>query len=166
MDERIVMGNHMVCYTDGACNATKKRSGIGMVWYHPDIFVDLTNGENNNSKPCWSYHEEIFSSREGVEFPTNNDAEYLSLIRAMEHAILSDCVELTVFMDSKLVVCQVTGIWKINFEHLQTYKNIVDSLGKKIRLNIFHIKREHNKWADYQSKLAIGMAPINSKFKM
>jgi ribonuclease HI len=160
----IQFAKHMICYTDGACNSNKKRSGIGIVWYFPDQLVDITNGENNISKPCFAYYEEIFPNREGIEFPTNNDAEYTSLIRSMEHAISSHCEELTVFMDSQLVVSQVTGAWKINYIHLRNYKKIIDSMGKKIKLNVYHVKREHNQWADYQSKLSIGMAPEKSKY--
>ena len=108
-----------------------------------------------NEKPCTCYGEEIFANRIKIKYPTNNDAEYMSLIRAMEEAILYGLEGIIVFMDSKLVVNQVNNKWKINYNHLQIYKSKIDNLRKKVKINVYHIKRNYNQWADYFSKYII-----------
>lgn len=149
--------DHMIAYTDGASNPHIKKSGIGIVWFYPIQLVYPDKGETlkMNEKPCATYAEEITSTRENIEYPTNNDAEYISLITALKIAIDAGCKKITVFMDSKLVVNQVNGIWNINHTHLLNYKKNIDKLKNKIELKLFHVKRKFNTWADYQSKLSI-----------
>ena len=161
---------HMVAYTDGASQCRIKRAGIGIVFYYPTQMIRTTDGKSLkfNEKPCSEYHEEIFSNRSNVEYPTNNDAEYISLIKAMVIAISKKCKKITVFMDSKLVVNQVSGVWNINHDHLRKYINKIDKLKQKILLKIYHIKREYNKWADHYSKVSIdeNTPYMDKKFKI
>jgi ribonuclease HI len=162
-DEYVYLLDSMVAFTDGASNPHVKRSGIGIAFYYTDQLTYPYKGETlkPNQKPCCVIAEEIKVNRFGVKFPTNNDAEYLSLIRAMEFSIDANVKKLNVFMDSKLVVCQVDNKWKINHDHLRNYKKQVDELRKKITMNVYHVKREYNEYADYYSKLAIDQ---NTKF--
>lgn len=152
---------NMVAYVDGASNRHIKRSGVGIAWFREKQLISVYNGNSlkRNEKPCACYAEEIFteknSKRKRLVCPTNNDAEYISLIRAMEEGILYGVEKLTVFMDSKLVVNQVNGRWKINYDHLRNYKLKIEKLKKKIKLSVYHIKREYNQWADYFSKFII-----------
>jgi ribonuclease HI len=157
MEETVEFENIMVAYVDGASNSHIKRSGVGIAWFYQKQLINTHRGETlkKNEKPCACYGEEIFSNRKNIKCPTNNDAEYMSLIRAMEEAILYNVKGIIVFMDSKLVVNQVNNKWKINYDHLQNYKLKVDSLRKKVRINVYHIRREYNQWADYFSKYII-----------
>lgn len=170
MTESVYFLDNMICFVDGASNPHIKKSGIGIAWFYPNQLIYSDKGESLkfNEKPCATYAEEIISQRKSVEYPTNNEAEYQSLLTAITLAIESDCKKITVFMDSKLVVNQVNDKWNINHAHLLNYKNKIDKLKQKIKLNLFHIRREHNTWADYQSKLAIGKTSNfeDNKFKI
>jgi ribonuclease HI len=118
-------------YVDGAANMNIKRCGIGVV-----------------------FEDEIIT--EEIAYGTNNDAEYLGLICALERGIERGLAEIDVYMDSKLVVQQVKGNWRINFPHLLAHNNRVKELGKQIKFSVSHVRREFNDEADYWSKYAIG----------
>src|SRR5206468_7600167 len=76
--------------------------------------------------------------RESVEFNdrgdlvTNNEAEYLTLTRALERLLSivhgdSKNIGVTIYGDSALVVNQVNGVWKIKSPHLRELReNVVD----------------------------------------
>jgi len=155
--EEVTFFTHMIAFTDGASNPHKKRSGVGITWFYPKQLIDIKNGTTliNGEKPCASYSEEIYANRPNIQYPTNNDAEYVSLIKALEIAINVGCEKITVFMDSKLIVCQVNNLWNINHDHLRNYKKKIDELKKNIKLELYHVKREYNTWADYFSKFSI-----------
>lgn len=125
----------MKVYVDGAANMHVKRCGIGCVFENGDVIC------------------------EEIEYGTNNDAEYIGLIRALEHAIETGINELEIFMDSMLVVQQVNGKWKINYDHLLKHNNRVKELRKQVvNVSVNHVRREFNEEADFWSKLAIDKA--------
>ena len=115
---------------DGASNPHSLRSGIGVV-FEDEIIV------------------------EEIEHGTNNDAEYQGLICALKRGIERGLSDITVYMDSMLVVQQVNGNWNINYPHLKAYNKEIKELTKHIRLVLKHVRREHNNEADYLSKYAI-----------
>ena len=122
----------MKVYVDGAANMHIKRCGIGCVFDNGDVIC------------------------EEIDYGTNNDAEYIGLIRALEHAIDSGMDELDVFMDSMLVVRQVKGEWRINYPHLRVHNKRVQELRKKLKkFSVNHVRREFNDEADFWSKYAI-----------
>lgn len=55
----------------------------------------------------------------GIGRATNNVAEYKALIAGLELALDKGVSHIEVFMDSKLVVQQVKGLWKIKNESLR-----------------------------------------------
>jgi len=132
----------MKVYVDGASNQHIKRSGIGIV-----------------------FEDEVLY--EEIEYGTNNDAEYMGLIVAMERAIEKNLEYIDVYMDSKLVVEQVNGNWKINYKHLEEYNDKIKLLKLKIKIKLNHIRREFNEEADYLSKVSIDKnTPLmDKKFK-
>ncbi|MBV9689197.1 MAG: ribonuclease HI family protein [Ktedonobacteraceae bacterium] len=80
---------------------------------------------------------------------TNNQAEYEGLILALNLALKYNCSHLTCFMDSQLVVMQVTGKYKIKDEGLRAKAQIVDSLLRRFAfVEIKYVPREKNKEAD------------------
>lgn len=147
----------MIVFCDGASNPKTKKSGIGAVWFEETQFKDPTDGKTliHNPTQYMSLSKEIFGSKTKYIYPTNNEAEYLSLIAAIEKSIENDILEIVVYMDSKLVVNQVNGLWKINFPHLQELKNKVDKLKTNLKLTVKHIRREYNTHADIESKNCI-----------
>ena len=139
----------MIIFCDGASNPHTKRSGIGAVWFKPEQFNDPTNGKSliPGEKPIWTLSKEIYNNK---GYPTNNEAEYRSLIEALKFSIDKNITNVNVFMDSKLVVNQVQNKWKINYPHLQQLKNQVDQIN--ITFTVKHIRREYNTHADKASK--------------
>ncbi len=87
---------------------------------------------------------------------TNNAAEYLSLISALEFAVESEIEKLMVYSDSELVVKQLKGEYKTRNPLLKKLHaaagELIDSL-KEFRIN--HIPRSENKRADKLANKAI-----------
>src|ERR1700709_246284 len=54
----------------------------------------------------------LAESKQAIGHATNNVAEYRGLIAGLEDAMKLDATEVEVFMDSKLVVEQMSGRWK------------------------------------------------------
>lgn len=144
----------MIIYCDGASNPHTKRSGIGAVWFEENQLINPEDGKTLKCGeiPIYTLSEEI---KKNGGYPTNNEAEYQSLIKSLKFSIENDINDVIVYMDSKLVVNQVQGLWRINFPHLQYLKNEVDKLKKNIKFKIKHIRRGYNKHADLQSKLCL-----------
>ena len=143
----------MIIFCDGASNPHTKRSGIGVVWFDPNYLSNPECGKTlmKNASPGFIISKEIYS---GVanKYPTNNEAEYLSLIEALKYSVEQNIKQVNIFMDSKLVIEQVKGKWRINYPHLQKLKDIVDQYKTQIKFKLKHVKREYNKHADKASK--------------
>lgn len=140
----------MIIFCDGASNPHKKRSGIGAVWYNNEDLEDPEDPKTVLSEPYKTLSEEIFSVQEG-RHPTNNEAEYLSLIRALEETEETNS-PVIIYMDSKLIINQVNNRWKINFPHLAKLKAKVDKLREDIQVDLRYVPREYNSMADKASK--------------
>src|SRR5690606_876046 len=83
---------------------------------------------------------------------TNNVAEYMGVLRALEHLTKNTekrPLKVTCYMDSMLVAQQLSGNWKIKNEALRnlyfSIKKIEDDLGE---ISYIAIPREQNKEAD------------------
>lgn len=137
-----------VVFCDGASNPHTKRSGIGVVWFNDTQFHNPNDPTSllPNQYPHKIISQEIFSSK---GYPTNNEAEYHSLIKALQE---SKEQNIKIFMDSKLVVNQVNNLWKINYPHLLKLKKQVDTLRENTQCTIEHVLRQHNTHADKASK--------------
>ena len=89
---------------------------------------------------------------QGGEFlgqATNNQAEYQSLKVGLERSLALGAKSLAVFMDSQLVVRQVSGQYKVKNEGLKDiYKQVMDLIKNFDNFQINHIDRELNKTAD------------------
>ena len=64
-------------------------------------------------------------------YGTSNLAEYLAMIRAVEHAQKLNIAEVIILTDSKLVQKQVYGDWKCNYIHLKEARNVLRKLLNK-----------------------------------
>lgn len=98
----------------------------------------------------------LFEEGKCLGVATNNEAEYRALIHLLEvcaaDPILarSGAQRMLIHCDSKLVVEQVTGKWKIKEPRLQELYNQVQiaKAGISFPLRIKHVGREDNKRAD------------------
>ncbi len=86
---------------------------------------------------------------------TNNVAEYMALILALQEVLSMKDEEVSVYADSELVVQQVKGKYKVKNERLYTLnilaKHLVGLIGK---LSLLHKGREENKQADLLARQA------------
>ena len=80
---------------------------------------------------------------------TNNYAEYQGLNLGVAAAVRVGVNELSIFMDSQLIVRQINGQYKVrNQELLVIYKEVKASLAKLKAYQISYIPRRHNTLAD------------------
>ena len=126
-------------YCDGGSRGNPGHSGAGVV---------IKDIEENIISEISEY----------LGIKTNNYAEYSSLLLALEK-----CIELginqskiEIFMDSKLVVEQVNGNWKVKSENIKVlHLNIMELLKFFSNVSIKHILREKNKHADLLANKAM-----------
>jgi ribonuclease HI len=94
-----------------------------------------------------------------IAHATNNVAEYTALIIGLEEARRHDVQDLEIRMDSKLVVEQMNGKWKIKHPNLRPLAiqagALLASFPKRL---IRHIPREQNTIADTLANRAIDEA--------
>lgn len=90
-------------------------------------------------------------------FGTNNTAEWHALIEALKYTTGSQCSHLTVRMDSRLVVEQANGRWKIKHANLKPLAFEAAALRQRLsdqgcRVFIEWVPREQNHEADALSR--------------
>jgi len=87
-----------------------------------------------------------------INIATNNEAEYLGLILALQHTIelwWDDSVKLKVYSDSELVVKQVRGEYKVHNSRMFALWETVQVLISRLEgFEIHHIPRDENTKAD------------------
>ena len=90
---------------------------------------------------------------------TNNVAEYTALIIGLEEAQRHDVQDLDIRMDSKLVVEQMNGKWKIKHPNLKPLAKQAGALLASFPTRqIRHVPREQNTIADALANRAIDEA--------
>ncbi len=96
------------------------------------IYVD---GGTRNSNICLVDGDKIIVKYR-KHSPTNNELEYLALLYALGY--VRDKYKgknITIYSDSKLIVNQVTGKWRVTTESLKPlYNKCVSLMTKKIKL--------------------------------
>lgn len=129
------------------------------------VYINTDGGSRGNPGPaaigvvfCGPLGEEIHNYNECIGVGTNNDAEYKAIIAALKILVKSqwflannlDQKEVICRLDSKLVVEQVNGNYKIKEERIKVYvaeiKEIISQI--KLRISFIYVPREQNKRAD------------------
>jgi len=95
---------------------------------------------------------------------TNNQAEYHALIEGLKAVKPWAPDRLEIFLDSKLVVEQVKGQYKIKEPQLQKLHAEAMRLLDGIAYEIKHVVREENRGADHLANMAIDAKVPKSKF--
>ena len=127
----------VIIYTDGAADPNPGPAAIGVI-----IKDEKGNIINSISKY--------------VGHTTNNKAEYLAVIEALEEALKLGATSVDLKSDSELVVRQITGIYKVRKEELKLLFQKVKQLQNSLRnFQVTHIKRNRNKAADRLTKKAL-----------
>ena len=100
--------------------------------------------------------DEIHTISEAIGIASNNVAEYKSLIFALEYSLEKNYLNLEIFLDSKLVVEQINGNFKVKSDNLKKLNSDALNLLKKFdSISIKHIYREQNKRADQLANMAL-----------
>ena len=120
-------------FTDGASQLDKNNAGIGGL---------LKSGE-----------KVIFSFAENVGNCTNNEAEYLALIKGIQLCIEKKILDVKIFCDSEFIVRQVNGDDKVNNERMiKLHSKTLDLCSMLENWSVSHVMREKNTEADLLSK--------------
>ncbi len=132
-------------YCDGGSRSNPGPSGLGVAGYDTDV---------DGHKEC------IFEKGIFIENCSNNFAEYLALREALNYPLVSDDKNIEVYSDSKLIVEQVSGRWKVKSNDLkelaQSAITRVQELRKHgVQVTITWIPREKNVHADSLANLAM-----------
>ncbi len=133
-----------ILYADGAARGNPGPAGAGAVLMDADghVLAELTKS---------------------LGHATNNVAEYTALIIGLEEARRRGVDDLDVRMDSKLVVEQMNGRWKIKHPNMKPLALRAGELwGTFARRSIVHVPREENAIADALSNKAIDDAPTST----
>jgi ribonuclease HI len=125
-------------YFDGSCAGNPCTVG-GIGWY---LKTDTLEVEGMG----------IIKSDVGV---TNNQCEYLALIRLLEDAVSFKVRDLDVRGDSQLVIRQVRGEYTVNNPTLLSFKDRVIELSKLLNVRFTWVPREHNRYANDLSQRAL-----------
>jgi len=97
----------------------------------------------------------------GIGSTTNNVAEYQALISGLELALEHEVREIEIFLDSTLVVSQVTGKWKIKNDRLRGLAVRARSLIDKFdRASISYVPRADNEHADRLANIGMDEAEV------
>lgn len=104
--------------------------------------------------------EKLFHEEGGyIGITTNNVAEYTALIRALEYVgklTVQLPIEVEVFADSKLLIMQMSGKFKVKSAHIKELILQARELEKRLgKVFYTHIPREQNKMADKLANLAL-----------
>jgi len=100
--------------------------------------------------------EILFQEGKVLGITTNNVAEYSGLVAALEACFKIDkSAEIEVRMDSKLVVEQMSGNWKIKNENMKTLALKARDAFPPSQIKYFWIPREQNKAADKLLNIAL-----------
>ena len=87
---------------------------------------------------------------------TNNEAEYQALIDGLKAVREWKPDRLEIYLDSKLVVEQIKGTYRVKKAELQPlYKEATQLLGAFGEVEIKHVERESNRGADKLANLAL-----------
>ena len=99
---------------------------------------------------------EIDTIKKKIGINTNNVAEYLGLIAALEYCVENKVNNVRIYLDSLLVVQQVNMEYKVKSKKLQThYEKSLKLIDQIEDIEIHHIRREFNSRADQLANEAL-----------
>ena len=126
------------------------------------IFIYADGASRGNPGPA-SYGVSIVSATgeiiaefgEALGVRTNNYAEYQGVIAALRYLSGTDYREITIRMDSKLVIEQLSGRWKVKSEDMRELVSEASRLLGPFQATLEWIPREQNSRADELANMAL-----------
>lgn len=138
-------------YSDGGARGNPGPAGFGFLIY-----------KNENKKP-------IASGKKYIGKATNNQAEYQGIIAGLTklYEVDNHSEKVDVYLDSKLIVEQVNGIYKVKSSNIKPlYWELMDIIKQlSVPVKFSHIPREKNKEADKLVNEAIDQKIKDQKSK-
>lgn len=126
-----------VAHVDGASRGNPGPASIGIVFLGPDGQPVKTIGRR-------------------IGKATNNIAEYLALVAAMQEALIGRVEELDVYTDSELLARQFNGVYKVKDDTLRLFHLLAAHLKTGFRrVSVTHVPREKNTLADREANRAL-----------
>jgi broad specificity phosphatase PhoE/ribonuclease HI len=131
------------------------------------VVIEADGGSRGNPGPAgygavvWDAdHSAVLAeSKQAIGHATNNVAEYRALLAGLDDAAKLGASEVAVFMDSKLVVEQMSGRWKIKHPDLKELHAQAQTLASWFeRISYTWIPRERNTHADRLANEAMDAA--------
>jgi len=136
------MKKKLFLHTDGCSRGNPGPSGIGVL---------IQDHKKKVLKESYRYLGEA----------TNNIAEYSALIHGLEEASMIGADEVTVYMDSELVVRQINGEYRVKDAVMKRlFADAIRLLGEFKSFEVKHIDRSKNKEADKLANKAINLAGV------
>lgn len=121
------------------------------------VVIEADGGSRGNPGPAgygavvWTAdHSTVLAeSKQAIGRATNNVAEYRGLIAGLDDAVKLGATEAAVLMDSKLVVEQMSGRWKVKHPDLLKLYVEAQALASQFRrINYEWVPRARNTYAD------------------
>ena len=131
------------------------------------VIVEADGGSRGNPGPAgygsvvWSadHGTVLAESKQAIGTATNNVAEYRGLIAGLEEAAKVGASQVDVLMDSKLVVEQMSGRWKVKHPDLAVLHEQAKTLARRFdRISYAWIPRSKNSHADRLANEAMDAA--------
>jgi ribonuclease HI len=111
-------------------------------------------------------HEEFgLAVPPGSERATNNVAEYVGAVRALEYLVSRGYSGVVIVVgDSQLVIRQMSGEYEVKAEHLRPYHDHLEALALRLgEVRFEWVPREENTRADELTKFALAEARQDAK---
>lgn len=99
---------------------------------------------------------------EGLGTATNNQAEYAGVIAGLRYLTTTEFREVTIRLDSKLVVEQLSGRWKIKNSNMQELAIEAQGLLREFDAGFEWVPREQNSQADANANKALDDGDFSS----
>lgn len=129
--------SHVIIYTDGASRGNPGPASFGFI---------ITDDKDNV----------LIEGAETIGEQTNNYAEYMGMLVALNVCIKSGVKNATVRADSQLMIRQMTGEYKVKAEGIIPLHAKAKELASKFKkISFEHIPREKNKQADKLANQAL-----------
>ncbi|KAA1252169.1 bifunctional RNase H/acid phosphatase [Mycobacterium simiae] len=136
------------------------------------VIIEADGGSRGNPGPAgygavvWSADRStiLAESKRAIGRATNNVAEYRGLIAGLDDAVQLGATEATVLMDSKLVVEQMAGRWKVKHPDLVALHAQAQALARRFRrISYSWVPRSRNAHADRLANEAMDAAADNNR---
>ena len=130
-------------YIDGASRGNPGPAGIGVVLFELPLEAEAQRiVAHDDTQPVRQLSKAIGET-------TNNVAEYLALIYALQEALQQGYQTLTIKSDSELLVRQINGQYKVRDPRLRLFYDLALHLVRSFQTcSIRHIPRAQNALAD------------------